>query len=327
MSDESRIRLRSSLVAIARDFFIEGIWRGVKRRTESELIRALRSVRPSSFPLISGDGFRIASSFLFENGEWRGGNLKIDRSTAFIDLTNVEELVARDGANSVERTLLEFLGTFDELPNIVLHNGDLLPPEKILRALESVSSRIFSANLLEETPHRTALPLGIENLYLNRNGRIHDFLATSVAQEIPQDKRTRVFASFAVRNNELIRGKLVDDLDKSRFAWNSRRITPFEHRQQVLNSKFVLSPPGRGADCHRTWESLYLGAVPVVLKGYLAPSLVDSLPIHAVDSYSDFLELTDSELDVLYLQVRGKPVDRAFMPHWLGKILSFAGES
>ena len=31
-------------------------------------------------------------------------------------------------------------------------------------------------------------------------------------------------------------------------------------------SKFVLSPPGNGFDCHRTYESILLGAVPIVVR-------------------------------------------------------------
>ena len=29
---------------------------------------------------------------------------------------------------------------------------------------------------------------------------------------------------------------------------------------------FVLSPRGRGLDCHRTWEALCLGCIPIVKK-------------------------------------------------------------
>ncbi|CAF4612833.1 unnamed protein product, partial [Rotaria socialis] len=30
-------------------------------------------------------------------------------------------------------------------------------------------------------------------------------------------------------------------------------------------------PPGGGTDCHRTWETLYMGAVPIVLSSGLDP--------------------------------------------------------
>jgi hypothetical protein len=31
----------------------------------------------------------------------------------------------------------------------------------------------------------------------------------------------------------------------------------------LWDAKFVLSPPGFGADCYRTWQALYFGALPV----------------------------------------------------------------
>jgi hypothetical protein len=32
----------------------------------------------------------------------------------------------------------------------------------------------------------------------------------------------------------------------------------------IRNAKFVFSPAGNGIDCHRTWESLIFGAIPIV---------------------------------------------------------------
>ena len=30
--------------------------------------------------------------------------------------------------------------------------------------------------------------------------------------------------------------------------------------------KFILSPSGAGPDCHRTWEALYMGCIPIVIS-------------------------------------------------------------
>ena len=50
--------------------------------------------------------------------------------------------------------------------------------------------------------------------------------------------------------------------------------------------KFILSPPGAGFDCHRTWEALYLGAIPIVKTSSLDP-LYKDLPV--------VIELVDTE--------------------------------
>ena len=49
----------------------------------------------------------------------------------------------------------------------------------------------------------------------------------------------------------------------------------------------MMSPPGNGVDCHRTWEAIALGAVPVVLRSALASTLVDAAPIVAVTSWEE----------------------------------------
>jgi hypothetical protein len=64
----------------------------------------------------------------------------------------------------------------------------------------------------------------------------------------------------------------------------------------IQHSKYVISPPGAGADCYRTWEALYLGAIPVVLRKFWPFNHLD-LPVKVVDSYSSFLqEIKDEEV-------------------------------
>ncbi len=62
-----------------------------------------------------------------------------------------------------------------------------------------------------------------------------------------------------------------------------------EYLRLVLRSRFVLSPPGRGLDCHRTYEALYLGAYPIVLKTPLSP-LYSGLPVLVVSRWEEISE-------------------------------------
>jgi len=49
---------------------------------------------------------------------------------------------------------------------------------------------------------------------------------------------------------------------------------------------FVVSPHGNGLDCHRTWEALNLGCIPIVKTSPLDP-LYQDLPVLIVQSWSD----------------------------------------
>jgi len=71
------------------------------------------------------------------------------------------------------------------------------------------------------------------------------------------------------------------------------RIAGWKRQSQF---SFVLSPKGGGYDCHRTWEALCLGCIPIVKTSGLDPLYAD-LPVLIVKNWSDVTrELLDSTL-------------------------------
>ena len=59
------------------------------------------------------------------------------------------------------------------------------------------------------------------------------------------------------------------------------------YRQAVARSRFVVSPPGHGWDCYRTYETLALGALPIVLRQEPASAVLSGLPAVIVDRWED----------------------------------------
>lgn len=49
---------------------------------------------------------------------------------------------------------------------------------------------------------------------------------------------------------------------------------------------FVISPWGNGLDCHRTWEVLCLGSIPVVKTSGL-DRLFDDLPVWIINDWNE----------------------------------------
>ena len=86
----------------------------------------------------------------------------------------------------------------------------------------------------------------------------------------------------------------------------------------VAQAQFVLSPRGNGLDCHRTWEALMMGAIPVVRSSYLDP-LFDGLPVLII---SDWSEVTQQFLELRYQEIMSKAYDFAPLYHeyWQQKI-------
>jgi hypothetical protein len=57
--------------------------------------------------------------------------------------------------------------------------------------------------------------------------------------------------------------------------------------ERLSSSLFCVSPAGHGVDCHRTWEALYVGTVPVVLRSPLTDANPD-LPMVVLDDWAEF---------------------------------------
>jgi hypothetical protein len=89
----------------------------------------------------------------------------------------------------------------------------------------------------------------------------------------------------------------------------------------IASSKFVLSPSGKGLDCYRTYESLYLGAYVVVLSGSL-DEMYDNLPVLIVDSWH---EVTENLLNETYHRFHNSvfDFDKLFTRYWYHKFRSF----
>ena len=84
---------------------------------------------------------------------------------------------------------------------------------------------------------------------------------------------------------------------------------------------FVLSPHGNGLDCHRTWEALALGCIPIVKTSPL-DSLYDDLPILIVKEWSD---VTQELLNKIIEEYKTKQfnLEKLKLNYWIEKINSY----
>ena len=166
----------------------------------------------------------------------------------------------------------------------------------------------------------TPIPVGIENAIRRKNGVLDDFhLYQDLARRpfVADTERTdMIFGAFKTSTNPHGREPLARALAQSRHGFASSRLSVADFRRRVLKSHFVASPPGNGPDSYRTWESIYLGAVPIVLRGTLAGSLSDHLPIWVVDDWEEALTADDDALSERYHLTKQTPPAKAFFSFW-----------
>lgn len=270
------------------------------------------SIRYSSFPFLSGDTFRSAAGLLVETDS---GLMRRSFNTGvlFVDA----DVASTQSVDSLARqTVLDPSHT-----HLIIHNGDRVPSTEKLEEFSEVFSRIFCVNAQDGIPGVTPIPIGLENARHRKNGRLRPYFDLLDTPSTQGQRKHRVVSSFSIGTNRLIRAPLATQLGNTRHGFQGMKWKGQSQFHSVLQqSLFVIAPPGNGADTHRTWEALYCGAIPVVLKEYFPTSLSDHLPIVAVESFDDFLGLSDTELDRLYVQEKRKSLDLAFAPMWIKRV-------
>ncbi len=255
------LRMRSpiSILKVARD----GSPRDFETNRRSLLRKIVGLDQRSSAPFLSGDTFKFLADYIFENDAYNFP----------------EDLKAIDGQGSVIFThggpvsaaandLAKFCSQGFEFPNatLIIHNCDVIPSPQDMGILARRFKEVFSVNWLGDPKLVRPLPIGLENRDKRRNGVPADY-AREIRKGLPRfDERDINFLiCFNVKTNPKERKVALDltkDLPGAYVVEGF--ITPKQYRKLVLRSKFVISPPGAGPDCHRTWEAMYLGAIPIV---------------------------------------------------------------
>jgi len=120
------------------------------------------------------------------------------------------------------------------------------------------------------------IPLGLENQYWGRTN------IEIIKQYSNNSKNKLLYINFSLKTNPnrpIIMSNLLQKgfLENKKLPWD-------QYIEDLSNYKFCISPKGSGIDCHRHWECLYLGVIPIVEKS-IHMSFFDDLPILFVDNY------------------------------------------
>ena len=266
----------------------------------------LEELKPrfSNYPFLSGDSFLMLSDIAF--------------------LQNKKEKLILRESNAPKVCFLE-VPVFNSLRNIdflfryekiIIHNGDQSPNLEFINILLRKKIYVYSVNIFIKSKYLTPIPIGIENLYLGRNGSMHFFNPIKI-NNLKKNKDNLLLCSFSNSTNPAIRNKTTKDCKA--YGYENKFYSLVNYRKQLARSYFVLSPPGNGFDCHRTWEAIYLNTIPIVLRSYFGFSDLN-LPILEVDSFEDFFILTDTEKIALYKDLIKNKKDPMYIDWWIMNI-------
>ncbi len=246
----------------------------------------------SSFPFISGDTYKGLCNLVYDGNNSRienglGSQRGYPNNRIFLPLSLSEKFL--NWMNSHELDLAD--------TDLYMHNGDTIPEYADMFRLEKRFRKIYCVNWIGNSKNIRPIPIGLENRRLHTNGVPRDFRMLIQDGILPSESRkNQILVSFSMSTNLLERStalELASSLSRIDLRYFQGSIA--EYHQELLESRYVLSPPGNGFDCHRTWEAIYLGCIPVVKKAFW-PFNHLRLPVLVLEDWSDVSRIEDFEL-------------------------------
>ncbi|CAF3777917.1 unnamed protein product [Adineta steineri] len=228
------------------------------------------SDRNSSYPFISGDTFRAFSDYIYD--ETRNDNLSTVKYGEIVFVkTDLLPSFFNSSFNSIREPFV-----------LISHNSDYSAPGRYVKYLRNPKilhwyvSNLNQTNLQKISP----IPIGLANTRWPQGNLDHITFAFKNHRKPWSYRTTFLYVNFAVGTNIVKRTKALSKASPIKNVQIMKEKITFEtYLEQTGNAKFVLSPPGNGLDCHRTWEALLMGAVPIVLRSELDPLFIKTRSI------------------------------------------------
>lgn len=178
------------------------------------------------------------------------------------------------------------------------------------------------------------VPMGLENSLeckISGHGYVwphahpkHDAIFHAKVKNPSKD----IYCNFSLSTNHQIRkevlhycalnGSMTIDICEDHNQINNKKYS--DYVDGILDHKMVVCPEGNGIDCHRVWETLLLGRVPIVKKSKVMNHFSD-LPILFVDKWN---EIQDRYLiQKKYELVKNNSTEKLNFKYWRDLILSY----
>ncbi|HEY2809898.1 MAG TPA: hypothetical protein VGJ00_00675 [Rhabdochlamydiaceae bacterium] len=264
----------------------------------------------SSAPYLSGNTFRSFADFIIEemslsfspDAVTAGSKIFVDTNFLNYFFKNVHPLLSS--------------------PYILItHNSDLPIPADFASLLDEEKLIAWFGQNVEDCSHPKLhpLPIGIANRSW-AHGRIEVFDHIRKLKGLfPKD--ISLYMNFNLLTFPSERLAVMALFAQLPFCYYSSPKAMESYLCDLTRSQFVLSPRGNGLDTHRSWESLYMGAFPIVKTSCL-DSLFEGLPVVIIN---DWEEVTESFLQEKYAEMKDANYqwEKLFAPFWFDYINSF----
>jgi hypothetical protein len=177
--------------------------------------------------------------------------------------------------------------------NVITHHSDYPIDEQLFNKRPSCIKKWYAINPTYNHTDLIAIPLGLKThkgCYFEPH-YMTEWFAYNIERLRSNKKEKNIYCNWNPTNDS--RNSIKDILISKNISITYENNIPFnDYIEEMSRHRFVISPPGNGIDCHRTWEALYIGCIPIVVKHPIYDSW--NLPIIQVEDYS---EITQDLLD------------------------------
>lgn len=265
--------------------------------------------RLGSYPYISGDTFRKIADFIFDETSMEVDPKKISSGDIIF--------VKTDYLNR----FFEIIHPKIDIPYIIIsHNSDDSAPGEFKAYLDD--NKIiawFGQNpSTVDHPKFFGIPIGIANkCWAHGNPEMFNLVLEELSTT-KIEKDIFLYGNFNVDTNKAKRQPIKNLFINKNFCTYKENKSNIDYLRDVAHSKFILSPPGNGLDCHRTWEALLLGCIPIILSSNLNPILAN-LPVIIIEDWHD---ITEEFLNLEYDKINKKvySLEQAWADYWINMI-------
>lgn len=163
--------------------------------------------------------------------------------------------------------------------------------------------------------------LGIKKSPINQEG---DLLNCRALSKPFWEREIKAYANFQflleTRYAKTDRVNAYYTIPKDIVYYQPTRTTRNVCWGNMIHYAFVISPHGNGLDCHRTWESLALGCIPIVKSSGIDP-VFEELPVWIVKEWNE-VTIENMKQVIDDFKIKSFNYEKLTLQYWKSKIMN-----
>lgn len=206
---------------------------------------------------------------------------------------------------------------------LITHNSDYPIDQNRWEHRPGSVMKWYAMNVAYKHAYLVPIPSGMERPLGGGYSAHPEVIAEQLKK--PREYKNLLYMNHNQNNNHAERDFVTGHLqNKPWVTWRPHGQSFEAFVENCYTHKFVLSPPGNGIDCHRTWEALWCGSIPTVKRGVLTDSLSKNLPMLVVEDWS---LLTEELLNIIWEEYQTRKFNYKMITfsYWKKRILGEMG--